>query len=201
MILVVLSTHADLASATARGARIGKRANYIHRMWQKLHSFTSFTPDNMKISLHHSWWGTEHVGCSIIRPNTFRPMSFCPKTICPTFFRPHDFCPCTIVLYDLCPKIFRPQCFGPQIFSPNRFRPKNMLSKYFLSIPSFVHTIFVYRYSIPSLFVMQYFVHTILVQRYFVPLVFVLQVFSPNTVGTITFWSMIHFVWLISILV
>ena len=67
-------------------------------------------------------------------------------------------------------------------------------------MPSFVHTILVHRQALSRYILsMQYFVQTILVQRYFGPLISVFQVCSPNTVGTKTFWSMIHFVWLISI--
>ena len=43
MILVVLSTHAELASATAGGARIGKRANYA--VIDKISNFHDIAPN------------------------------------------------------------------------------------------------------------------------------------------------------------
>ena len=103
--------------------------------------------------------------CSTICQNIFRqltlfrPMSFVQKYFSNNFKVHMNFFH-NLVLYDLCPKIFRPQLFGTQVFSPFRFSPKMSFYKYFKAV--------------------QYFVHAISSQRYFVPLLFVYAIFCPH---------------------
>ena len=65
-------------------------------------------------------------------------------------------------------------------------------------MPSFVHTILVHRHFDPSHFVHAIFCPPNFSPKILCPFNFVLQLVSLDTVGTMTFWSMIHFVCLIS---